>query len=323
MSPLVKSNRMANKEYLSDELLAAYLDGNSDKETTRNVLNAVKADPALREVLDIALQVEEDNPLFEEDCYPMLQMAAKSGENVCAVSCEIYILHRRGISYNTEDLLASARRKDWLRPEGTPLYCIGNLLANAGLLVSRQYDSTLSCISRALEKDHDVVVGVDREKLYAETVDLEDSTNHAVVVTQVEDNIVTVFDSYKEPSVTKIPLQNFLNAWKESRNYMIQVLHSVEEYEPHPVRLDNVPLDADLDELQEAIAENAHEVWAAARIKEGWSYGKERDDANKKHPDLIPYTALPDSEKQYDRLMALETIKLVRKLGFDIVKNTK
>jgi len=34
----------------------------------------------------------------------------------------------------------------------------------------------------------------------------------------------------------------------------------------------------------------------------------------------MPYTALPDSEKLYDRLMASGTIKLVKKLGFDIVK---
>ena len=94
----------------------------------------------------------------------------------------------------------------------------------------------------------------------------------------------------------------------------------VEEYEPHPIDVDSIPLDGDLEELQEAIAENAHEVWAEARIKEGWTYGKERNDTDKKHPDLVPYTALPDSEKEYDRLMAFNTIKLVKKLGFDIVK---
>ena len=38
---------------------------------------------------------------------------------------------------------------------------------------------------------------------------------------------------------------------------------------------------------------------------------------------MIPYSALPESEKEYDRIMALNTIKLVRKLGFDIVKNKK
>jgi hypothetical protein len=79
-------------------------------------------------------------------------------------------------------------------------------------------------------------------------------------------------------------------------------------------------LDGDLEELQEAIAENAHDVWAKARMAEGWSYGKERDDANLKHPDLIPYSSLPDGEKEYDRAMAFNTIKLVKKLGFDIVK---
>ena len=79
-------------------------------------------------------------------------------------------------------------------------------------------------------------------------------------------------------------------------------------------------MDGDLEELQEAIAENAHDVWAEARINEGWTYGKERDDANLKHPDRVPYTALPESEKEYDRIMAFNTIKLVKKLGFDIVK---
>ena len=101
---------------------------------------------------------------------------------------------------------------------------------------------------------------------------------------------------------------------------MIQVLQTVEEYVPHPIDVDKIPLDGDLEELQEAIAENAHEVWAEVRIKDGWRYGKERDDRCKLHPDLIPYTSLPDEEKEYDRKMAFNTIKLVKKLGFDIVK---
>ena len=151
-------------------------------------------------------------------------------------------------------------------------------------------------------------------------MDLEDLTNHAAVVTHIEDNIVTIFDPYEEPYISNIPLQDFLNAWKESHNYMIQVLQSVEEYEPHPINVDTIPLDGDLEELQEAIAENAHDVWAEARIKDGWTYGKERNDAQKHNPDLVPYTALSEGEKEYDRIMAFKTIKLVKKLGYDIVK---
>ena len=310
---------MANKKYISDELLAAYLEGNTSKEETEQILLALRSDDSLRETLDIALQVDEaDYAQLEE--LPMLQKAALGGENICAVLCEIFILHRRGLPYDEEWLLNTARRRDWLKPEGTPLYCLGNLLSYSGLFVSRKYDATLDDIRHALQKDNDVVVGVDREKLYAEDVDLEDLTNHAVVVTHVDEDSVTIFDPYEEPYNSKIPLQDFLNAWKESRNYMIQILQSVDEYVPHPINVDDIPLDGDLEELQEAIAENAHDVWAEARIKDGWSYGKERDDTNKKHPDLVPYTALPDSEKEYDRIMAFNTIKLVKKLGFDIVK---
>ena len=320
---------MANKEYISDELLAAYLDGNTSKEETMQVLKALKEDKELQEVLDIALQTEEENatqlPInttFTDETIPMLQNAALSGENICAVLCEIFILHRRQLPYDEEWLLNTARRKDWLRPEGTPLYCLGNLLAYSGLFVSRKYNSTIDDIKHAIQMDNDVVVGVDREKLYAEEIDLEDLTNHSVVVTHIEKEMVTIFDPYQAPYIANIPMQDFLCGWKESHNYMIQILQSVAEYEPHPINVDNIPLDSDLEELQEAIAENAHNVWAEARLKEGWTYGEQRDDENKKHPDLVPYTALPESEKEYDRIMAFNTIKLVKKLGFDIVKQS-
>ena len=319
---------MANKEYkISDELLAAYLDGNTTKEETELVLKALKTDKELQEVLDIAVQTEEEgatilpmNTSFTEEILPVFQKAALSGENVCAVLCEMYILHRRQLPYDEKWLMNTARRKDWLRPEGTPLYCLGNLLAYSGMFVSRKYISTIEDIQRAIDQDNDVVVGVDREKLYAEEIDLEDLTNHAVVVTHIGEGTITIFDPYEAPYIVNVPIPDFLNAWKESQYYMIQVLQSVEEYEPHPIDVDQIPLDGDLEELQEAIAENAHDVWAEARIKEGWTYGKERDDEKKHNPDIIPYTALPDSEKEYDRIMAFNTIKLVKKLGFDIVK---
>ena len=290
---------------------------------------ALKADKELQEVLDIALQTEEEeaavlplNAVFTEEVVPMFQKAAMSGENLCAVLCELYILHRRQLPYDKEQLLETARSKDWLKPEGTPLYCLGNLLAYSGLFVSRKYNSTIDDIQRAIDKDNDVVVGVDREKLYAEGNDTDDLTNHAVVVTHIGEDTVTIFDPYEMPYNAHIPIPVFLNAWKVSQNYMIQVLQSVEEYEPHPIDVDNIPLDSDLEELQEAIAENAHDVWAEARIREGWTYGKERDDVRKHNPDIVPYTALPDGEKEYDRLMAFKTIKLVKKLGYDIVKRT-
>lgn len=310
---------MADKHHISDEQLAAYLDGNLSMEEMHEVLGAMADDKELREVAEIALGVGEEVATF--DVLPMMEMAAESGDNICGVLCEAYILHRRDVPFEQTELLDIARKNHWLSPQGSPLHSIGQLLAHYGQMVVRKYDATTDDISAALSLDNDVIVAVDADKMYAGRRDEEDAPNHAVVVTEIDDEAQTVeiFDPQeKEPQ--SIPLPMFVAAWKESRNYMVRVLQTVEDYKPQPIKLDDIPLGDDLLELQEAIAENAHDVWAAARINEEWSYGPVRDDAEKKHPDLVPYSALPDSEKEYDRIMALNTIKLVKKLGFDIVK---
>ena len=55
-------------------------------------------------------------------------------------------------------------------------------------------------------------------------------------------------------------------------------------------------------------------------MKQGWVYGAARNDATKEHPCLIPYEDLPDSEKEYDRNTAMETLKVIISLGYEIRK---
>lgn len=89
-------------------------------------------------------------------------------------------------------------------------------------------------------------------------------------------------------------------------------------YNPNPIDTSDVVLTPELLAPTEKLAENTHDVWAKGRIEQGWKYGKTRDDNNKLHPCLIPYSELPESEKEYDRNTALETIKLIQKLGYFI-----
>ena len=91
-------------------------------------------------------------------------------------------------------------------------------------------------------------------------------------------------------------------------------------YKPKPIDTSDIELDGEILELGELIARNVHEVWSEGRIKEGWRYGEERDDVDKKHPCLVPYEQLPEEEKAYDRDTALGTLKLITKLGFKITK---
>ena len=91
-------------------------------------------------------------------------------------------------------------------------------------------------------------------------------------------------------------------------------------YIPHPIDTNDVELPEELNDLAEKIARNVHEVWSAGRMKDGWTYGEERNDARKEHPCIIPYEQLTEIEKEYDRNTSQETIKLIMKLGFKITK---
>ena len=92
-------------------------------------------------------------------------------------------------------------------------------------------------------------------------------------------------------------------------------------YHPHPLDTNDVVLPQSLEVLLEQLARNVHEVWAAGRMADGWKYGEERDDERKLHPCLVPYDQLPESEKEYDRRTALETLKTIVKLGYTISKD--
>lgn len=91
-------------------------------------------------------------------------------------------------------------------------------------------------------------------------------------------------------------------------------------YQPKPVDTSHVVLPAGILSLTERLAENAHEVWARQRIRDGWVWGPARDDARKQHPSLIAYEELTDDERDYDRQVALETLRTVIALGYRIVK---
>lgn len=91
-------------------------------------------------------------------------------------------------------------------------------------------------------------------------------------------------------------------------------------YIPKPIDTSGVTLSEELLALTEKLAENTHDVWAQGRQTQGWTYGETRDDEKKETPCMLPYAELPESEKEYDRNTALETLKLILKLGYRIDK---
>ena len=91
-------------------------------------------------------------------------------------------------------------------------------------------------------------------------------------------------------------------------------------YRPTPIDTSQVGLPREIEDLTEKLARNAHEIWAQQRLADGWRWGPQRDDTRKEHPSLVPYEELPESEKNYDRATAMETLKAILGLGFRITK---
>ncbi|MBR5479446.1 MAG: Ryanodine receptor Ryr [Clostridia bacterium] len=91
-------------------------------------------------------------------------------------------------------------------------------------------------------------------------------------------------------------------------------------YNPSPIDTSDIILSDEIMALAELLAKNTHEVWAKTRITDGWKFGKKRDDNLKETPCLVAYEELSEEEKQYDRNTALETLRLITKLGYKISK---
>ena len=91
-------------------------------------------------------------------------------------------------------------------------------------------------------------------------------------------------------------------------------------YRPEPVETAGIELDASIDPLIELLARNVHDLWAQERLAQGWTYGPARDDSRKQHPCLVPYEQLPESEKIYDRSVAVGTLKAIAALGYQVTR---
>lgn len=309
-----------NHNNISDELLAAFLDGNVNADEANQVISSIGSDKELAEILSLSDAIDSESQKEERQIIPMLALAAANPENLCSFECEAFILQHLDYDIDHWTLLETAKANNWVREEGTPLHHVGRLLELKGLHVERKYDTTLHDLEIALNNHKYVIAIVDRNIL-DESDDCRHPHFHAVYITNVgEDGAILYLnlDTMLEDTVEK---DDFLKAWKCSGNYMVTASQSANGYSPQPINVEDISLDANLEDLTDAIAENAHDIWARARMDEGWTYGPVRDDAKKQHPDLVPYAQLPNSEKEYDRIMAMNTLRLVRRLGYDIINN--
>ena len=89
-------------------------------------------------------------------------------------------------------------------------------------------------------------------------------------------------------------------------------------YQPETTITDPEDLPDYLQEAVESIAEHVHDMWAAGRMREGWTYAAHLDEKAKTHPCLRPYEELSKAEQDYDRRTAAQTIACLLRMGYRI-----
>ncbi|CAI5764049.1 ryanodine receptor 3 [Podarcis lilfordi] len=100
---------------------------------------------------------------------------------------------------------------------------------------------------------------------------------------------------------------------KLPKNYMMS-----NGYKPAPLDLSEVKLLPSQEVLVDKLAENAHNVWAKDRIKQGWTYGIQQDLKNKRNPRLVPYTLLDERTKKSNRDSLREAVRTFAGYGYNI-----
>ncbi len=67
--------------------------------------------------------------------------------------------------------------------------------------------------------------------------------------------------------------------------------------------------------LVEELAEMEHNRWMSERIMDGWKWGEVRDNFNKIHPDILPFSKLSEPVKEMDRSVVEQIAVVIRGLN--------
>jgi len=70
----------------------------------------------------------------------------------------------------------------------------------------------------------------------------------------------------------------------------------------------------------EKMARLEHDLWRRVKEADGWVYGKQRDEKNRTHPDLVPWNDLHQGEREKNLTVVQQLPTLLARIGFQIAR---
>ena len=219
---------MLNKSgHISDELLAAYLDGNTTSEENKIIFEHLENSESDREAVAITCSALD---------FPFAYAASLAGRGVlCCILSEKFILHKKGLHIPEETLIRIAEENGWFNPEkGTPLGYIGKLLEYYGIKTERKFCSGIEDLMAELSSGRFVIAYVDGGELTGNTeaeriedIEIGEIPDHAVIVVDMKisdkPDSVVLYDLSTENEYDTYTVEQFKDSWKDSAFYMVSV----------------------------------------------------------------------------------------------------
>lgn len=154
-------------------------------------------------------------------------------DDTCAIKSQQLILNEFGIPVTEDQLVQYSMMKGWYTGNGTQPHDVGRLLADAGIPCTQYENASKYDLINELAQGHKVIVGVDSGELWkgdlGETIEdmlFGDGADHALIVAGIDntdpDNpMVLLTDPGTGEACKPYPLDQFMDAWSDSKQYMV------------------------------------------------------------------------------------------------------
>lgn len=201
-----------------------------------------------------AAAIQPANPEFGTPAQDtLLWDGQQSYPDTCAIRCQEFILEQfTGRDIPEDALVQQAMENSWYAPGGgTTPENVGNLLELNGIPIHRFQDATVFHLANELAQGHKVIVGVDSGELWQEHPILEaiedklgiDGADHAVVVSGIDtsnptETHVIVSDPGTGEAAASYPLDQFVDAWKDSSFFMVATQEPAPNWLPEMAHFD-------------------------------------------------------------------------------------
>lgn len=186
--------------------------------------------------------IGQSNPIQQHD------------DNSCAIKSQQIILQEFGVPVSEEQLISWSAEHGLYDGTGTSSENVGILLNQGGIPTTSIQNANIFDLTNQLAQGHKVIVGVDSGELWDggirewwEDIWEDGQADHALIVAGIDNSdpnnpMVLLTDPGNGTLCKEYPLEQFMDAWKDSNCFMVSTDIAPSDFTAHQVNNGDSPL---------------------------------------------------------------------------------